>query len=247
MGYKNANQVMNDFQERVNEQIAIQNAKPKEKFTKDLLARKANISKSTLETYFLSDSPSMPSFINVRNIADALDVSMDYLAGDDMVSKIPTPIMQTAQVLLKNLCTVIAKTNLRVEVEENGTVVFSTNNVHIRNFVNQIENYNDKENVDLVIKQFSSLMVVNGELVDPHTRKKRMEKAKRQIENAAKNAFIYDAIVNGKPHHTLKPLTEEDFTNFPDETNEEVIRRAKAWDDVQNKKKAQYKEGSDAK
>ena len=234
--------LMHIFQERVKKEIKRKNEE--EYFSMQLLAEKADIKPKTMETYFRSPfafsggkSASVPSLYNAKKIADALGVTIDYLTGGNLVSEIPTAKEQSAEVLLKNLCTVIANTNLRVEIGKDGKTVFTTDNVHICNFVKQVGDFNDSTAVDLVIKLFSGLSVINGELIAPHTLKKHIQEAEQKKEDDEKRAFVYDAMVNGKPYRSLPTITEEALENWPDETNKEIIRRGNVWDEFKRRQK----------
>lgn len=82
--------MLDAFRERIELQIRRINARDThEKMTYELLARKAGIPLGTLRSYLVSSvDRKMPSFYNVRNIADALGVSIDYLAGNDALPNI---------------------------------------------------------------------------------------------------------------------------------------------------------------
>ena len=232
MSYENKvdeTQMMKVFQARVNTEIKKKNVG--EVYTKQTLAKEADMPSGTLETYFRGvkndeNIPSIPSLYNAKKIADALSVTIDYLAGRDMVAEMPKQKEQTAEVLLKNLCTVIGNTNLNVSYDGNGNTFFYTNNEHIRNFCKQVGDFKDGERVNSVIGQFSGFMVVDGRLTEPGDYEKIEEERKR-------DDFVYRGILDGKEHDpSFRPISAQDFEDYTEETHADIAEREKLWEEM---------------
>lgn len=135
---------------------------------------------------------------------------------------------QTSETFLKNLCIVIANANLKVQTDNIGNTVISTNNQYIKNFLDQTRgsDYNDDEKIDKIIQSYSGLRVWKGELVD---KDKYLELAK---EDFLKNGLLY-----GKAFEGLIPITQYDYEEYPNESRDNVMYREKLWSELLSKNK----------
>ncbi len=135
---------------------------------------------------------------------------------------------QTSETFLKNLCIVIANANLKVQTDNIGNTVISTNNQYIKNFLDQTRgsDYNDDEKIDKIIQSYSGLRVWKGELVD-----------KDKYLGLAKEDFLKNGLLYGKAFEGLIPITQYDYEEYPNESRDNVMYREKLWSELLSKNK----------
>ena len=197
----------------------------------DVLSKKSKIPIATINSYIngAEAERKMPSIINVKKIAKALNTSIDELVYSDKDTEtvyIPQP---SAEIILKNLCISIMQANLIITENENE-VSFITKNPYIKLFMSEVKELlkgsnnenNIIEQIEKASNRFSDLKVYNGNIVDNTT-----------YRHYCRQEFIYHGTINGeKTEENLTPITPNDYEKYEDDiVYQEIDRREKIWDE----------------
>ncbi|MGF7050574.1 transcriptional regulator with XRE-family HTH domain [Paenibacillus sp. DS2015] len=130
------------------------------KKTQEALANELKISKGTITNYLSEEKPQIPSVYIALEIAEILNVSIDFLFGLDEAGKEHTPYR-----ILRKLYSSIADSNLQYVTNDGKTVLISRNN-NVSLFLKlAFESRRTPKEIDDVAKVFKNYKLLNGDIV----------------------------------------------------------------------------------